>query len=378
MGARQGWRLTRTLVSPPGGSKDWVDLAKGVAILAVILYHCMLFQRSVGLDVGGMGRLKTVLEMLPMPVFIALAGMFHARVVEWTLGDTWRRRLLGYAYLYLVWSVVRFAFYALVPNVRGDGAGATAQEPLYLLLAPVWPTSSYWFIWALFALTLLLWLVRGAAAVPVVSVAAAVSALVSAGLMTSTNVGWDRVLEYAVYFLAGALWSKQLFTAVSRSPWWTPLAGLAVWGTFAAVAAYVPYGSRVPGVAMLGQVGAVVACCTAARQLVRLRPLSWLSYLGARSLHLYLVHIFVIAVLCAVLVALRDRGALPLGPLAVLAAMLVTVTLLSVLLGRVLSRFRWLFVPPRALTGRKRPPAAPSATSSSAPAPRAASPRRTS
>lgn len=358
------------LLLPQAGRKDWVDLAKGVAILAVILYHCMLFLRSVDLDAGGMGRLKTVLEMLPMPVFIALAGMFHARVVQWTLGETWKRRLLSYAYLYLLWTVLRFAFYVLVPNVRSDGAGSTAERPLFLLLAPVWPTSSYWFIWALFLLTLLLWAVRRLPRTPVVVAAAVISAAATSGWLNTGNVGWNRVAEYAVYFLVGAFCSQQLFEAVSRSRAWVPLAGLATWGVFAYVAAYVPYGSRVPGVALLGQVGAVVATATAAHHLVRLRLLGWVSYLGARSLHLYLVHVFVIAVLAVGVVALRDAGLVPSRPLPVLAVVLVLVTVLSVVVGRLLSRVRWLFVPPRLLTSRgRRPPAAPRSSTGQGAAP---------
>lgn len=377
-GSRQ---LGSWLLLPPAGRKDWVDLAKGVAILAVILYHCMLFMRSVDLDAGGMGRLKTVLEMLPMPVFIAVAGMFHARVVQWTLGETWKRRLLGYAYLYLLWSVLRFAFYLLVPNVRSDGAGSTAERPLFLALAPVWPTSSYWFIWALFVLTLVLWLVGRLPRTPVVVVAAVVSAATSAGWLNAGNVGWNRVLELAVFFLAGAFFSRQLFDAVARSRVWVPVAGLAVWALFAYVAAYVPLGSRVPGVTLLGQVGALVATATTAHLLVRLRLLSWLSYLGARSLHLYLVHIFVIAVMAAGVVALRDAGVVPVRPLHVLAVLLVVVTVLSVVVGKLLARVRWLFVPPRALAGRsRRPPTAPRGSSGlgTAPSAEAAALRRAS
>ncbi|WP_210479313.1 acyltransferase family protein [Naasia sp. SYSU D00948] len=347
-------RRLRGLVADDVGGKDWVNFAKGVAIILVVLYHSMLFLRSIEFEGGGMGRAKTALEMFPMPVFLAIAGMYHQRVVTWTLGETWRRRLLGYLYLYVLWSVIRFAFYLVVPNVRSDGAGSYASDPLALLTILVWPISSYWFILALAVFTLVLWLVRKLPPWIPITGAAVLSIAFSTGFVTVRNVGWDRMGEYLVFFLVGALAARKLFAAVPKAPWWVVPASLAVYGASAAVAAFVPAGSRVPGVVLVGQVAAVVFGATASHLLVRLRPLSWVSYLGTRSLHLYLIHVFVIAGLAAVVQALPQLSLLPGRGFLVLGAMVVLVIAISALLGRLLSRVSWLYVPPR--LRRRTPP----------------------
>ncbi|PWJ48640.1 Uncharacterized membrane protein YcfT [Quadrisphaera granulorum] len=339
--------LRERLVAPLGGSKDWVDVAKGVAIIMVIFYHCSLFLSSANITVPGAFRLKAALELVPMPVFLAIAGIFHARVLQWSLKDTWRRRLLGYAYLYLLWCVLRFAFYLVVPNVRSDGAGAQASRPIFLALSPVWPTSSYWFIWALFLLTLVLWLVRRGRPWLVVTIAALVSVASSSNLVVTGNVGWDRTAEYAVFFLAGAFYSKRLTQAVTAARPVVPLVSVALLLLVAGAGAFVPGARGVPGLALVGQVAAIVATATASKYVVRLRPLSWLSYLGARSLPLYLIHVFVIAIIAlGVSVAGLDRLSSATTPF-LLLAMVVIVVVASVLLGRVLARVRWLFTPPR-------------------------------
>lgn len=338
----------------PAGGKDWVNFAKGIAIILVIAFHCTLFLRSIDFAAGGLGRPKTAVELFPMPMFFAIAGLFHFRVLNWTFRQTWQRRLAGYLYLYVLWSVLRFLFYLVVPNVRGDGAGVSATSPTALAAILVWPISSYWFIWSLFLCTVVLWAVRRWSARTTVVAAALVSTAFSAGYLTTGNVGWDRTGEYLVFFLVGALFSKPLFAAVHRAPWWVLPVSFVVYALCAGVAAVVPGGQRVPGLVLAGQGAVLVFSALLSAQLVRLRVLGWVSYLGARSLHLYLMHIFVIAVVALLIRRPGQLEFLPGRGVVVLVLLTAVVTVLTTLLGRALSRVRWLYVPPR-LKGRGGP-----------------------
>lgn len=329
------------------GKKDWVDFAKGVAILLVVLYHSMLFLRSMDLPVFGVGRVKVGLEMFPMPVFLFIAGLYHFRVVDWTFQQTWKRRLLGYLYLYALWSVIRFAFYFVVPNVRADGAGSLATNPLALLTVLVWPINSYWFILALFVFTLLLQAVKSLPRWVPLTVSTLLSLAFGTGLVTVFNVGWDRMAEYLLFFLVGAFFSRRLFDAVAGARTRFVLTAGAVYLVAALVAAFVPIGARIPGVVLIGEAAAIAFGATAAVRLARVRPLGWISYLGARSLQIYLLHIFVIAALSAIAVHVPLLAHLP-GHGAVLAGtMVVLVVLISLALSRLIDRWSWFYVPPR-------------------------------
>ncbi|QEO14169.1 acyltransferase [Agromyces intestinalis] len=336
--------------------KDWMELVKGVAIILVVIFHTMLFLRALDYQGGGLGRSKIAFEPFPMPAFFVITGMFALRVPQWTFAEVWKRRLAQYLYLYVLWSVIRFAFYLVVPNVRAeDGAGVTASDPLALALIFVWPTSSYWFIYALLLFTIAVWLVRKAPIWAQLAGAGVVSVLFSSGLADTHNVGWNRMGEYLVFFVAGVVLSKRIDRAVAESKPWHVWASLAVSLAVSALLALVPVSREVPGVALVAQVASLAFGFTAAVRLVRLRPLGFLSYLGKRTLDIYLLHVFVIAGLVAVIAMfpqlhdLGDDGWL---------VMLVTTTLtivISILLFRLLSRFTWLFVSPfRVRPGRSR------------------------
>ena len=254
------------------GRKDWMDLVKGVAIIMVVIYHTMLFLRAIDYDAPGMGRAKIILETFPMPAFFVIAGMFQLRVPQWSFADTWRRRLSSYLYLYVLWSVLRFVFYLIVPNVRAaDGAGATASDPVALALILVWPSSSYWFIYALFIFTVVVWLLRRLPAWSQVAITGVISVLFSSGILDVHNVGWNRMGEYLVFFTVGVLYSRPIGDAVHRARTWQIIAFLGVFAGVSALLAFSSIAGAIPGVVLVAQVASIAFAYTAAVRLTRLR-----------------------------------------------------------------------------------------------------------
>ncbi|WP_394554205.1 acyltransferase family protein [Agromyces sp. MMS24-JH15] len=338
------------------GRKSWMDLAKGVAIILVVVYHGMLFLHSIGFEGDGMTRSKVTLETFPMPVFFLIAGMFGLRIQQWTFAETWKRKISGYLYLYVVWSVIRFLFYLVVPNVRaGDGAGTTASDPISLLLIFVWPTSSYWFILALAVFTVAFWLIRRLPVWLQVGAAAVLSVLFSSDLLDTGNVGWTHMCVCFVFFVVGALFSKRIEQAVLDSKGWHIAAAFAGYALVTASLAFVPWTRDIPGVVLLGQVSAVALGATVSVRLVRLRALAWVGNLGVRSFEIYLLHVFVLAGLGVLLSAFPVLLTLPDGGWGILIVMVAIAIWVSLLLFRVLARFPWLFVSPlRMPSGAKK------------------------
>lgn len=343
----------RILIRNGVGKREWVDFVKGTAIILIVAYHTTLFLTSVGFDVAGIGRIKVVLELFPMAAFFLITGTFHARVGSWSLADVWRRRLRQYLYLYVLWSLIRFVFYVIAPDIRSDGAGSSASDPLALLGILLWPISSYWFIYALFVFTAVLWLFRKLPPWVLISISAVLSVLSSSGILDADNVGINRMTEYLVFFAVGAYLNRRIYAAVDTMRPWKAIALVAGFGVFALGVTVLPVLARVPGIAFAGQWLAVATGFALAFYLVHLKALKWLVYVGVRTLNIYLVHLFIIAILVAPLVLLPGLDDLPGRGLIVTGVITALVVLLSILLTRYLTRVSWLFVYP--FRSKKKP-----------------------
>lgn len=325
------------------GRKAWVDFAKGAAILMVVYYHSALYLSHVGVG-GTVGVLKAVGELYAMPVFFLIAGLMNFRTSTWTFGQTWRRRLWPILYIYILWSVIRAVFYLVVPGINGELGELSATNPLSLALILVWPSSSYWFMYALFLFTLLAWLLRRVPRWLQVGGLAIVSTLVTSGLLSAQNIGWNRILALAVFFVAGTVYAKQVNALIDRAGSVALLAAILAF-VISCGALVVLHLRFVPLVVLAGQVSAVAVGIFASKYLVRLRPLRFVSPLGKQSLQIYLFHLYIIVPVTGLIGLLYPDWPRPVNVLVQFAVVAFTV-LMSLLLARLTQRARWLLVPP--------------------------------
>ncbi len=334
--------LTTRMGHHPAENREWIDFAKGVAIILVVLYHCGLFLSELDLA-EGTGRLRSLLNFYPMPMFFFVAGLTSRRMLTWSFPDLWRRRLLTLVYLYVLWSLIRVAFYLVVPPLRNTESNPT--DLLNIALLPVLPTSSYWFVWALAIFTLVAWLVRKIP--PAVQVGAAGLLAVAATtpwLLDTNNVGWDRVAQNLVFFLVAMFIPHATYRFAARVRVWHAV-GLAVAYVALALAIVVYGASRIPGVILLESVVAVALGIAAATVLVRFRWLTFVSTLGQKSFQIYLVHLFLVAVAIWALQPLMNVETYFLAKVAPYL-LAVVVLVLSVYLAKVLRPVTWLWVSP--------------------------------
>ncbi len=324
-------------------NREWIDFAKGAAIILVVLYHSALFLNDLGLA-GSTPRLRLVLSYFPMPVFFFIAGLTARRMLTWNLHDLWRRRLLTLVYLYLLWSIIRVLFYLVVPHLRGTERSPT--DLLNIALLPVWPTSSYWFIWALAVFTLLAWLLRK---LPI-SVQVALAALVAAAsttpnLLDLDNVGWDRVTANFIFFIVAVYFSHTVYRLAARVRVWHAIVLVAVYLGLAVL--LVPFHlSRLPGLILLESAVAVAMGVVLATLLVRVKWLNFMNTLGQYSFQIYLLHLFVVATALALLAPIAEAAWLERAANALPFLLAAIVLVGSVYLAKLLRRFSFLWVSP--------------------------------
>lgn len=331
---------------------EWVDFAKGMAMLAVVYFHVTLFFGEVGVD-NALGRVKLAFELFPMPAFFLLSGLLNRRASTWTFAELWRRRLLPILYIYVLWSLVRFGFYMAFPMLATDAADMAPTNPLTIALLPVLPTSSYWFIYALALFTLASWLLRKIPAAVHLALAAALSAAVTSGWLNTHTIAWDRIGALFFFFLLGSIESKRIRIIVSRAPPWAiVVAVVALLGVIAAM--FLARGViRIPFVVLAGQMLAVFVGFQVARLLCQFRALGWVSTVGRQSLTIYLLHLFLIAPLAYGMSFLGPDWSRPVDVLVCVVATALVV-LSCLLFARVTSRARWLYSPPTWMSGSRR------------------------
>src|SRR5215475_10881975 len=108
---------------------DWVDTAKGFCIIMVVMMHSTLgVEAAIGRE-GWLHYAVAFAKPFRMPDFFLISGLFLARVI----GRDWRtyldRKVVHFAYFYLLWVTIQFAVKA--PAFAAD-AGWSGVVLLYL------------------------------------------------------------------------------------------------------------------------------------------------------------------------------------------------------------------------------------------------------
>jgi fucose 4-O-acetylase-like acetyltransferase len=337
-----------------------IDIAKGIAIVAIVVHDVLDgLDRAGILDEGVVGLAQSVrlLSMWHLAVFAFLAALFVGRAVDKTSPDAYlHRRLLGLAYLYLVWSVLQGLVKVAVVSLVNTPISLADVVMLWV------PEGQLWFLPWLMLMTVASALTRpwrspGRAAL-VVAIGTAVS-LASWGL--NGPVAFTQGLGLTVFFLAGAAWGATRFLTVllARTTPRILLAGLAaavlvaiVLGTGAIPPILSGAGRDALSVALgvVAGTAGLVAVLAAASALVRV-PLvgTVLALLGRRSLEIFLAHVIASA---GLRIALLHLGVT--SPVVYLVVGTLGGLALPLVLGRLLEVIHapWLFHAPAWVTGR--------------------------
>jgi uncharacterized membrane protein YcfT len=279
---------------PPNQNRlDWVDAAKGLSIILVVMMHSAY---GVGEDLNGTGVLHAIIGWATpfrMPEFFLISGLFLSQVIGRPWAHYADRRVVHYLYFYAIWAALQIAFKV------GLGTGDIASMGAQFVTAIYEPYGVLWFLYmlAVYSLTAKLmytaniphWLGFAAAAVLQVAQVKTGVALV------------DHFAAYFVYYYAGYAFAPSVFRTIGH------LQRHAAWGVVALIGYGVLLGYLVfaggsemhPRGITLGYAGLPVlnlllglagslAVCLAAALLVRLPGTDWLRWLGEHSIVVYL------------------------------------------------------------------------------------------
>jgi uncharacterized membrane protein YcfT len=264
---------------------DWVDYAKGICIIMVVMMHSVMGVEKAAGDTGFMHVLVAFARPFRMPDFFLISGLFLALVIDRDWRNYLDRKVIHFAYFYVLWVTIQFGFKA--PGFAAESGWP--QTGMMYLESFIEPFGTLWFIYLLPIFFVVTKLSR---ALP--SPVGSIVVLGAAALLEVAHVatGWTVIDEFCarfVYFHAGYLFAAQVFALSDRARARPvlALAALAIWalGNGGLVAIGV---SEWPVVSLaLGFAGAI-AIVTTATLLARAQLLKSLRFCGEHSIVIYL------------------------------------------------------------------------------------------
>lgn len=274
----------------------FLDVAKGIGILLVVLGHCLIGLHDAGMvaENSAAWLVKYVIYCFHMPLFFFLTGsLVHARVVS-NPGRFLRGNLLRIAYPYFLWGAIQ--------SLALLGASGLVNHPIRegigpLLLSLLWrPPGQFWFLYTLFLLHMFTLVTirlggRVMLAIALAAIFAATAISPTVGTFIASYIQGSSLLAYAVGICFGEMVAGWHGRIESSQAWilasiillfaaaWTG------WRTQAGAYSYV----TLPA-ACSGCVGTLLIART--KLLCSTR---WLIYLGQRSMAIYVLHVLFVA-----------------------------------------------------------------------------------
>jgi uncharacterized membrane protein YcfT len=263
------------------GRVDWVDYAKGICIVMVVMMHSVLGVELAAGATGFMHPLVAFAKPFRMPDFFLISGLFLSLVIDRDWRTYLDRKVVHFAYFYVLWVTIQFGFKA--PSFAAE-QGWTHAGYLYLE-SFIEPFGTLWFI---YLLPIFFVVTKATLRAPALLIWGAAAMLEMAHFST----GWTVIDEFGarfVYFYTGYLLADRVFAMSyrARTQPGQALAALAIWAI--ANASLVKAGaSERPVISLaLGLAGAC-AVVTVATLLARAKWLDFIRFCGEHSIVIYL------------------------------------------------------------------------------------------
>src|SRR5664279_2803584 len=202
------------------GRIDWVDYAKGICIVMVVMMHSVLGVEAAAGQTGFMHVLVAFAKPFRMPDFFLISGLFLSIVIDRDWRTYLDRKVVHFAYFYVLWVTIQFGFKA--PSFAAESSWAHVGT-LYLE-SFIEPFGTLWFI---YLLPIFFVVTKATRKMPPLLIWAVAAALEMAHIAT----GWTVIDEFAarfVYFYSGYCCATFVFALSDRARLHPALALLAL------------------------------------------------------------------------------------------------------------------------------------------------------
>jgi uncharacterized membrane protein YcfT len=206
-----------------GGRVDWVDYAKGICIVMVVMMHSVLGVEKAAEQTGFMHYVVMFAKPFRMPDFFLISGLFLSVVIDRDWRTYLDRKVMHFAYFYVLWMTIQFGFKA--PSLAAESDWS--QVGLLYLESFIEPFGTLWFIYLLPIFFVVTKLTRNIHPLVIWLIAASLE-------MSHVATGWTAIDEFCarfVYFFSGYILAGYVFALSDRArarPMFA-LLGLGLW-----------------------------------------------------------------------------------------------------------------------------------------------------
>ena len=263
------------------GRIDWVDYAKGICIVMVVMMHSVLGVELAAGQTGFMHPLVAFAKPFRMPDFFLISGLFLSVVIDRDWRTYLDRKVVHFAYFYVLWVTIQFGFKA--PSFAAE-TGWTHVGFMYLE-SFIEPFGTLWFIYLLPVFFVVAKVTRRMPPLMIWGVAALFE-------MAHIATGWTVIDEFSarfVYFYSGYLFAHHVFALSDRARARPALAlaGLAAWALINGGMVGSGF-SEWPLISLVLGLAGACAIVTIGTLLARAHWLNFLRACGEHSIVIYL------------------------------------------------------------------------------------------
>ncbi|MEM7299843.1 MAG: acyltransferase family protein [Pseudomonadota bacterium] len=260
----------------------WVDVAKGICIIFVVMMHTTLGLEKAAGQIGWMNAVVAFAKPFRMPDFFMISGLFLSVVIARNWRKYLDRKVVHFFYFYVLWVAIQFAFKAPATLLGGEPATSIIQD---FLITFVQPFGTLWFIYLLpvfFVVT------KALRSVPAWALLGGAALLQIAPIHTEW-VLLDEFCSRYVFFLGGYLFAANIFRLADwvHQNAWAAFMGVCGWAVLNGILVVTGF-ADLPLISLaLGALGAMAIVAVAAL-LTRMNWHGILRTLGEHSIVVYL------------------------------------------------------------------------------------------
>ncbi len=293
---------TMTSVRTPQPRLDWIDVAKGISILLVVLIHARRWLEFIGAKAVWIEEFNAIFLTARMPLFFTMSGLL---ALKWIDQKSWRElythKLSLILWVFIVWQPIVFTYkYAAALILPGQEDGSLKAHLLRMFAFPLRPNGELWFLWALILAFTIAKLTNGVPRKVQIVISGLISACwitwakatLGASLFRLIGSGWDGLFTYYFFFISAVLYKDQIISRVSKLSGLRAALVISTWLLTYGIVVNLHVMS-LPGIGLLLKVLGVAAGLALA---VLLSKLSLLASLGKQTLSIYLAHSFFIVI----------------------------------------------------------------------------------
>jgi fucose 4-O-acetylase-like acetyltransferase len=126
---------------------DWIDLARGLAILLVVIFHTQFWLESYDLAWRPYNFVDMVVRPIRLPLFFSISGFLSVSAIKRSSANVVVKRVMTLFYLYGLWNLFEWMVFWQFPM---NGTNLGTGSPI-IRIVTIWyrPETVLWYIWAL-------------------------------------------------------------------------------------------------------------------------------------------------------------------------------------------------------------------------------------